>query len=128
MLDSAQHKIETAAQERAHNGHVSGYPSAFNRDGSHDLTRAIRVESCRRGFVFCCLNRDVSLSKEHLGEASKIIDMIVDQPPEGLELLRAPSRRAEDVASSRVKPRPKMLGRTIRTDSRCHGSGCGMVK
>lgn len=127
MVDSAQHKIEIAGRGRSHDGHISGYPDAFDRDGSHDLTKVLRFESCR-GFLFCRLNRDAAPLKEHLGETSKIIDMIVDQPPEGLEVLRASSRKAEEVASSRVAARPKMLWRTICANSRCQGSGRGTGK
>ncbi len=68
----------------------AGYPDAFNRDGSHDLTKVPRFESYR-GFLFGSLNPDVKPLKEYLGEAAKIIDMIVDQSPEGLEVLRGSS-------------------------------------
>src|SRR5215217_5351408 len=67
-----------------------GYPETFNKDGSHDLTKVPRFESYR-GFLFGSLNPDVKPLKEHLGEAAKIIDMIVDQSPEGLEVLRGSS-------------------------------------
>ncbi len=46
----------------------------------------MRVESYR-GFVFGSLNPDVKPLAEHLGEAKVIIDQIVDQAPEGLEVL-----------------------------------------
>ena len=49
-----------------------------------------RFESYR-GFLFGSLNPDVLPLNEHLGEATKIIDMIVDQSPEGLEVLRGSS-------------------------------------
>ena len=68
----------------------AGYPESFNLGGSHDLTKVPRFESYR-GFLFGSLNPDVLPLKEHLGEASKIIDMIVDQAPEGLEVLRGAS-------------------------------------
>ena len=68
----------------------AGYPDQFNKDGSHDLTRIARFENYR-GFLFGSLNPDVKSLKEHLGEASKIIDMIVDQSPDGLEVLRGAS-------------------------------------
>jgi benzoate/toluate 1,2-dioxygenase subunit alpha len=61
----------------------AGYPDSFNQDGSHDLTKVPRFESYR-GFLFGSLNPDVKPLKEHLGEAAKIIDLIVDQSPEGL--------------------------------------------
>jgi benzoate/toluate 1,2-dioxygenase subunit alpha len=68
----------------------AGYPENFNKNGSHDLTKVARFESYR-GFLFGSLNPDVLPLKEHLGEAAKIIDMIVDQSPEGLEVLRGSS-------------------------------------
>jgi len=43
------------------------------------------------GFLFGSVNPDVVPLKEHLGEAAKIIDMIVDQAPEGSEVLRGAS-------------------------------------
>jgi twitching motility two-component system response regulator PilH len=49
-----------------------------------------RFESYR-GFLFASLNADVKPLLEHLGESAKIIDMIVDQSPEGLEVLRGSS-------------------------------------
>ncbi|WP_287815613.1 Rieske 2Fe-2S domain-containing protein, partial [Pseudomonas sp.] len=55
----------------------AGYPSSFNCDGSHDLTKVARFESYR-GFLFGSLNPDVPPLVEHLGESAKIIDMIVD--------------------------------------------------
>ena len=73
----------------------AGYPEQFNKDGSHDLTKVARFESYR-GFLFGSLNPDVLPLKEHLGEATKIIDMIVDQSPEGLEVLRGSSTYTYD--------------------------------
>ena len=68
----------------------AGYPEQFNKNGSHDLTKVARFESYR-GFLFGSLNADVKPLEEHLGEAAKIIDLIVDQSPEGLEILRGSS-------------------------------------
>ena len=68
----------------------AGYPDSFNKDGSHDLTKVARFESYR-GFLFGSLNADVLPLREHLGEAAKIIDMIVDQSPDGLEVVRGAS-------------------------------------
>ncbi|PWC91370.1 benzene 1,2-dioxygenase [Azospirillum sp. TSH100] len=68
----------------------AGYPDAFNREGSHNLTKVARFASYR-GFLFGSLNADVAPLTEHLGEAAKIIDMIVDQSPDGLEVLRGSS-------------------------------------
>lgn len=68
----------------------AGYPEGFNCEGSHDLTKIARFESYR-GFLFGSLKADVKPLVEHLGESAKIIDMIVDQSPEGLEVLRGSS-------------------------------------
>jgi benzoate/toluate 1,2-dioxygenase subunit alpha len=68
----------------------AGYPDGFNKNGSHDLTKVARFENYR-GFLFGSLNPDVVSLSEYLGEAKKIIDMIVDQSPEGLEVLRGAS-------------------------------------
>jgi len=73
----------------------AGYPETFNKEGSHDLTKVARFESYR-GFLFGSLNADVVPLTEHLGEAAKIIDLIVDQSPEGLEVLRGSSTYVYD--------------------------------
>ena len=72
------------------NNAEAGYPSSFNCEGSHDLAKLGAFENYR-GFLFGSVNPDVVPLKEHLGEAAKIIDMIVDQSPEGLEVLRGAS-------------------------------------
>ena len=66
------------------------YPDQFNTDGSHDLTRIARFESYR-GFLFGSLNPDVAPLTDYLGETTVVIDQIVDQAPEGLEVLRGNS-------------------------------------
>lgn len=68
----------------------AGYPESFNKDGSHDLKKVARFESYK-GFLFGSLNPDVMPLAEYLGEATKIIDMIVDQAQDGLEVLRGSS-------------------------------------
>lgn len=73
----------------------AGYPEQFNKEGSHDLTKVARFENYR-GFLFGSLNPDVLPLQEHLGETTKIIDMIVDQSPEGLEVLRGASTYTYD--------------------------------
>ena len=67
-----------------------GYPDTFNTDGSHDLKKLPKFESYR-GFLFGSLSEDVLPLKEHLGETTKIIDNIVDQAPDGIEILRGSS-------------------------------------
>jgi benzoate/toluate 1,2-dioxygenase subunit alpha len=73
----------------------AGYPERFDKEGSHDLTKVARFESYR-GFLFGSLNPDVPPLAAHLGEAAKIIDLIVDQSPEGLEVLRGSSTYVYD--------------------------------
>ncbi|MBS4730293.1 Rieske 2Fe-2S domain-containing protein [Mycobacterium sp. SM1] len=68
----------------------AGYPPSFNANGSHDLTRVARFDSYR-GFLFGSLNPDVLPLTEHLGDATKVIDLLVDQSPDGLEVLRGKS-------------------------------------
>ncbi|HWK46605.1 MAG TPA: benzoate 1,2-dioxygenase large subunit [Stellaceae bacterium] len=68
----------------------AGYPATFDQDGSHDLKKVARFEAYR-GFLFGSLNPDVLPLTEHLGEAAAIIDLIVDQSPDGLEVLRGSS-------------------------------------
>ena len=62
---------------------TGGYPEQFNKDGSHDMTRVARFENYR-GFLFGSLNADVSSLEDYLGEARKLIDMVVDQSEEPL--------------------------------------------
>lgn len=73
----------------------AGYPESFNKEGSHNLKEIPRFESYR-GFLFGSLSDDVVPLKEYLGEAAKIIDMIVDQSPQGLEVLRGSSTYVYD--------------------------------
>lgn len=65
---------------------TGAYPGSFDKDGSHDLTRVARFESYR-GFLFGSMNADVPPIEDHLGETRVIIDQIVDQAPEGIEVL-----------------------------------------
>ncbi len=76
-------------------GADAGYPEQFNKDGSHDLTRVARFENYR-GFLFGSLNPDVLPLREHLGEAARMIDIMVDQSPDGLEVLRGSSSYVYD--------------------------------
>lgn len=68
----------------------AGYPENFNKDGSHDLTKVVKFENYR-GFLFGSLNPDSVPLKEHLGDTTTIIDSIVDQSPDGLEVLKGAS-------------------------------------
>lgn len=73
----------------------AGYPESFNCEGSHNLREVPRFANYK-GFLFGSLSDDVVPLEEYLGEAAKIIDMIVDQSPEGLEVLRGSSTYVYD--------------------------------
>lgn len=49
-----------------------------------------------RGFLFGSLNPNSIPLEEHLGDAAKIIDSVVDQSPEGLEVLKGASTYTYD--------------------------------
>lgn len=66
------------------------YPASFDCEGSHNLRSVARFGSYK-GFLFGSLRADVLPLDEHLGEARRIIDQIVDQAPQGLEVLRGNS-------------------------------------
>ncbi|WP_369977086.1 Rieske 2Fe-2S domain-containing protein [Xanthomonas bundabergensis] len=66
------------------------YPPQFGQDGAHDLKRVPRFESYR-GFLFGSLREDVAPLEQFLGQARLIVDQIVDQAPDGLEVLRGNS-------------------------------------
>ncbi|MFM0363499.1 Rieske 2Fe-2S domain-containing protein [Paraburkholderia sediminicola] len=66
------------------------YPVQFNTNGSHDLKKVARFQSYR-GFLFGSLNADAIPLADYLGETKVIIDQIVDQAPDGLEVLRGNS-------------------------------------
>ncbi|MFD3800557.1 benzoate 1,2-dioxygenase large subunit [Kocuria palustris] len=76
-------------------GRNGAYPEGFNEEGSHNLTKVARFESYR-GFLFGSLNPDVKPLEEHLGDATKVIDSIVNQSPDGLEVLRGASTYTYD--------------------------------
>ncbi len=64
---------------------TGGYPAQFCK-AELGLTPVPRVESYR-GFIFASLSDDVPTLREHLADAARIIDLMVDQAPEGLEVL-----------------------------------------
>jgi len=76
-------------------GKTGDYPPSFNAEGSHDLTQLARFENYR-GFLFGSLNRDAPSLEAHLGGTRPIIDQIVDQAPDGLEILRGNSSYVYD--------------------------------
>ena len=76
-------------------GKTGDYPEAFNTEGSHDLTKVARFENYR-GFRFGSINPDVQSLEDWLGSTRVIIDQMVDQAPEGLEVLRGNSSYVYD--------------------------------
>ncbi|VVD59668.1 2-halobenzoate 1,2-dioxygenase large subunit [Pandoraea eparura] len=71
------------------------YPVQFNTHGSHDLRKVARFETYR-GFLFGSLNPDSMSLADYLGETRVIIDQIVDQAPQGLEVVRGNSSYVYD--------------------------------
>ncbi|WP_294240187.1 Rieske 2Fe-2S domain-containing protein [uncultured Sphingomonas sp.] len=76
-------------------GKTGDYPAGFNTEGSHDLTRVARFENYR-GFLFGSLNADVLPLEDWLGSTRIVIDQMVDQAPDGLEVLRGSSTYVYD--------------------------------
>jgi benzoate/toluate 1,2-dioxygenase subunit alpha len=76
-------------------GKSGHYPESFNAHGSHDLRHVARFENYR-GFLFGSLRADVKPLVEHLGSARAVLDQIVDQAPNGLEVLRGNSTYVYD--------------------------------
>ncbi|WP_372696122.1 aromatic ring-hydroxylating oxygenase subunit alpha [Immundisolibacter sp.] len=83
VYDSAGRNVEI--KDRA----SGAYPPAFERQ-NHDLTPLPRLESYR-GFLFGSLRAGVPTLREHLAAAAGVIDALVDQSPQGLEVLRGGS-------------------------------------
>ncbi len=61
------------------------YARAFD-DDRHDLQPVARFEQYR-GFLFVSLSADVEPLEAYLGDARALIDLAVDQSPDGLELV-----------------------------------------
>ena len=61
------------------------YAAAFNQD-NHDLPPVAKLGNYR-GFLFGSLSPDVPDIEDHLGEAARLLDLIVDQSPQGIELI-----------------------------------------
>lgn len=61
------------------------YAAAFVKD-SHDLAPVARLGNYR-GFLFGSLTPDVPSIEDYLGEAARLLDLIADQSPQGIELV-----------------------------------------
>ena len=75
---------------KVNDGKTGAYPEQFDCDGSHDLKRLAGFANYR-GFLFGALREPAQSLDDYLGETRVIIDQIVDQAPEGLEVLRGSS-------------------------------------
>lgn len=71
-----------AAKEEAE----GGYPASFDKSAL-GLQHMPRLE-VYRGFVFGCFDAGVEPLQDYLGEARTIIDLLVDQGPHGIEVLK----------------------------------------
>lgn len=71
----------------------AGFPPGF--DKSTRGLRKVRVESYR-GFVFGTLDMDAEPLVDHLAESKVFIDLIVDQSPQGVEVLKGLSTYTYD--------------------------------
>tara|TARA_R110000850_G_scaffold202965_2_gene329016 strand:+ start:31258 stop:32619 length:1362 start_codon:yes stop_codon:yes gene_type:complete len=63
----------------------AGFPEGF--DKSTRGLRRVRVENYR-GFIFGTLNEEAEPLSDHLAETKTFIDLIVDQSPQGVEVLK----------------------------------------
>jgi len=78
--------FDSAGRNRAIKGKAQGaYSDGFDHD-SHDLRPVARFGEYR-GLLFASLTADVGSLQDHLGEAGPLIDLIVDQSPDGIELV-----------------------------------------
>ncbi len=59
------------------------YPPAFS-DENRDLTPIAKLASYR-GLIFGSLSADVPTLEDHLGQARRLLDLVVDQSPQGVE-------------------------------------------
>src|SRR5690606_35994431 len=73
----------------------SGYPECFNENEDFNLRKVPRVESYR-GFIFISLSDDVLPLEEYLGSTKQIIDLMLDQSPQGCEILKGSSTYTYD--------------------------------
>jgi benzoate/toluate 1,2-dioxygenase alpha subunit len=74
---------------RIKNEETGAYPDADTRE-RHSLTAVPRLQSYR-GFVFASLGADVPPLEEWLAGTTTWLDLLVDQSPQGLEIVRGAS-------------------------------------
>lgn len=78
--------FDSAGKNRAIKGKAAGaYSEAFD-DSGHDL-RPVGAFGEYRGLLFGSMSADVPPLEAYLGDARPLIDLIVDQSPEGMELV-----------------------------------------
>ncbi len=65
---------------------AAGFPEQGFDRGHFDLRSIARLDDYR-GFVFGCLNADAPDLTRHLGQTTHWIDLLVDQAPDGLEVV-----------------------------------------
>ncbi len=75
------------------NENGAGYPDAFDKNALG--LRRLKLANYR-GFLFASLNDDVEPIEEYLAESRAFIDIIVDQSPEGIEILKGSSTYTYD--------------------------------
>jgi benzoate/toluate 1,2-dioxygenase alpha subunit len=72
----------------AMNEEGAGYPEGFDKS-KRGLTK-VRLESYR-GFLFATLNQQAEPLEDYLAESKTFIDIVVDQSPKGIEVLKGRS-------------------------------------
>lgn len=72
----------------AMNEEGAGYPEGFDKS-KRGLTK-VRIESYR-GFLFATLNPQAEPLEDHLAESKTFIDIVVEQSPQGIEVLKGRS-------------------------------------
>ncbi|HEY8710139.1 MAG TPA: aromatic ring-hydroxylating dioxygenase subunit alpha [Burkholderiaceae bacterium] len=72
----------------AMNEEGAGYPESFDKS-KRGLTK-VRLENYR-GFLFATLNRQAEPLEDHLAESKTFIDIVVEQAPAGIEVLKGRS-------------------------------------
>lgn len=78
--------FDSAGRNKAVKWQKAGcYAESYDRD-NHNLAALPRFAN-HRGFLFGSLAADVPSLAEHLGEASKLLDLVADQSDDGLELV-----------------------------------------